>query len=133
MDNQETVSQNFELPPPAGGAGSERAQHPEAGSIAPEVSGAPGGGSGSATTATPAQSVAPQQQVTPPQPVTAASASVPMRAEDVDLIEKEWVEKAKLIVAQTTGDPYTQNKEINKMKADYIKKRYNKDIRLASE
>lgn len=52
----------------------------------------------------------------------------PMIADDVDLIEKEWVEKAKKIVAQTKDDPYKQNEEINKVKADYIKKRYNKTI-----
>jgi hypothetical protein len=54
---------------------------------------------------------------------------LPAVADDIDLIEKEWVEKAKHIVQATLGDPYVQNKEINKIKADYIKKRYNKDIR----
>jgi len=54
----------------------------------------------------------------------------PMIADDADLIEKAWVEKAKKLVEQTKNDPYTQNKEINKFKADYIKKRYNKDIQL---
>lgn len=54
----------------------------------------------------------------------------PELAEDVDLIEKEWVDKAKAIVNHTKDDPYNQNKEINKMKADYIKKRYNKDIQV---
>ena len=49
-------------------------------------------------------------------------------AEDVDLIEKEWVEKAKHIVSQTKDNPNEQNSEISKLKADYMKKRYNKDI-----
>ena len=53
---------------------------------------------------------------------------VPDVANDIDLIEKEWVQKAKAIVHSTQGDPYLQNKQINKMKVDYIKKRYNKDI-----
>lgn len=57
----------------------------------------------------------------------------PMIADDVDLIEKEWVEKAKQIVEQTKEDPHKQNEEINKVKADYIKKRYNKDMRLNEE
>ena len=52
---------------------------------------------------------------------------------DADLIEKEWVLKAKEIVARTHGDPYEQNSEINKIKADYIKKRYNKDIKQIAE
>lgn len=50
-------------------------------------------------------------------------------AEDVELIEKAWVEKAKAIVQSTVGDPYRQNEEITKMKEDYIKKRYNKDLK----
>ena len=54
----------------------------------------------------------------------------PQIAEDNDLIEKEWVVKAKQIVASTREDPHAQNKEINRFKADYLKKRYNKDIKL---
>jgi hypothetical protein len=45
-----------------------------------------------------------------------------------DLIEKEWVEKAKQIVGQTSDDPFMQQQELSKMKAQYMKKRYNKDI-----
>lgn len=55
---------------------------------------------------------------------------LPPVADDVDLIEREWVHKAKEIVEQTQGDPYAQNKEISKVKADYIKKRYNKDVKI---
>ncbi|MCA9324172.1 hypothetical protein KC992_03690 [Candidatus Saccharibacteria bacterium] len=56
--------------------------------------------------------------------------TLPMEAGDVDLIEKAWVEKAKAIVRSTHGDPYTQNKEINKVKADYIRKRYNREVKV---
>ncbi len=52
----------------------------------------------------------------------------PTIADDIDLIEKEWVEKAKEIVDKTRSNPYLQNKAISEMKADYIKKRYNKDL-----
>ena len=54
-----------------------------------------------------------------------------MIADDADLIEKEWVTKAKAIVAQTKDDPHTQNREMNKVKADYLKKRYNKDLKIS--
>jgi hypothetical protein len=54
--------------------------------------------------------------------------ATPQIADDADLIEKEWVEKAKEIVEKTRDNPYLQNKAINEMKTDYIKKRYNKDI-----
>ncbi len=63
----------------------------------------------------------------------AQTTSSPQIADDNDLIEKEWVEKAKQLVDSTKADPYTQNKEINKFKASYIKKRYNKDIQLSKE
>lgn len=53
-----------------------------------------------------------------------------LKAEDVDLIEKAWVEKAKAIVQSTEGDPFNQNKQLSKVKAEYIKKRYDKDIRV---
>jgi hypothetical protein len=58
-------------------------------------------------------------------------AVTPQIADDADLIEKEWVDKAKQIVERTRHDPHEQNKEMNKMKADYLKKRYNKDVKLS--
>lgn len=56
--------------------------------------------------------------------------TTPMAADDNDLIEKEWVLKAKQIVAATKDDPHKQNREISRFKADYLKKRYNKDIKV---
>lgn len=51
-------------------------------------------------------------------------------ADDNDLIEQEWVDKAKAIIEKTREDPHMQNKEISEVKADYIKKRYNKEINV---
>lgn len=51
-------------------------------------------------------------------------------ADDADLIEKEWVMKAKAIVAQTAHDPNVQSKEVGKVKAEYLKKRYNKQLKI---
>ncbi len=56
--------------------------------------------------------------------------SVPAIADDNDLIEKEWVAKAKQIVNKTKNDPHLQNIEMNQYKATYIKKRFNKDVKL---
>ena len=89
----------------------------------------------------PPSALSPQQggysQATMPdpaaQPVGSLSAGAPPIAEDADLIEKEWVIKAKEIVAQTAHDPHLQNKEINRFKADYLKKRYNKEIKLSED
>lgn len=54
----------------------------------------------------------------------------PLIADDTDLIEKEWVDRAKRIVEHTRHDPHLQTREMNHMKADYLKKRYNKDLKL---
>ncbi|MBA2278945.1 hypothetical protein H0V99_00700 [Candidatus Saccharibacteria bacterium] len=67
---------------------------------------------------------------TPTPPSLDPQGQSPLIADDADLIEKEWVEKAKRIVAGTKQDPYAQNREINRFKADYMKKRYNKDVKI---
>lgn len=59
--------------------------------------------------------------------------SLPAGAEDSDLIEKEWVERAKQIVEHTREDPYEQQRALSQMKADYMKKRYNKDIKISDD
>lgn len=73
----------------------------------------------------------------PADPIVAAPIAVspdsPALAEDNDLIEPEWVDKAKAIVERTHNDPYLQNKQINKFKADYLIKRYKKQIKVAEE
>jgi hypothetical protein len=51
-------------------------------------------------------------------------------ADDKDVIEPEWINKAKAIVAQTGDDPYRQTEELTVFKADYMQKRYNKTIKL---
>lgn len=79
------------------------------------------------------------QAVLPPpaplQPPVAPQAddSNPLVAGDDDRIEKEWVDKAKLIIRQTRSDPYRQEKEVSKLQADYMKKRYGKDVKVASD
>jgi len=54
-------------------------------------------------------------------------------ADDVDVIEKEWVERAKKIIDLTSDDPYVEAKEISKLKATYLKKRFNKDLPLVDD
>lgn len=78
------------------------------------------------------QAAPPQPPVLPQPPVT-SNPTTPIIADDSDLIEKEWVLKAKEIVARTRHDPYQQNKEVERIKADYMKKRYNKDIRVTED
>lgn len=57
--------------------------------------------------------------------------SLPPEANDLDLIEKEWVTHLKYIVTQTSEDPFLQQAEISKAKADYMRKRYNKDVKIS--
>jgi hypothetical protein len=56
--------------------------------------------------------------------------ATPEEAADNDVIEKEWVIKAKQVVAETRHDPFKQVRELNKLKADYMKKRYDKELKL---
>ena len=65
-----------------------------------------------------------------PKNITAAAASAPLIADDNDLIEKEWIQKAKDILKFNSKDPHEQNDQMSAYKADYMKKRYNKDIKL---
>ncbi|HLB66274.1 MAG TPA: hypothetical protein VJJ78_01605 [Candidatus Saccharimonadales bacterium] len=57
----------------------------------------------------------------------------PPIADDADLIEKEWVDKAKQILEQNKDNPHALNQAINRVKADYIKKRYNKDLKTSND
>lgn len=57
----------------------------------------------------------------------------PLAAADEDVIEKEWVDKAKKIVMQTKSDPYAQEKEVSKLQADYLKKRYGKEVKITND
>lgn len=62
--------------------------------------------------------------------VTAASpiSGAPAIAQDDDLIEKEWVEKAKKIISQNRDDPHKQEEEATGLKVDYLKKRFGRDL-----
>lgn len=61
-------------------------------------------------------------------PVSSPKTST-LPAADKDLIEKQWVQKAKEIVAETKSDPYKQKSEMSRAKADYVQKRFKKVIK----
>lgn len=63
-------------------------------------------------------------------PATNDDTDVPQIADDVDVIEKEWVDKAKKIVSNTKHDPHEQEKQVSRLQADYLMKRYNKQIKV---
>jgi hypothetical protein len=126
----------FDLPPPpseqaaAGvGRGSETAKKPEQAAAAPERATNPAG--------MPALGASPLNPM--PQPAqstsqsddtsTTKSTKKPL-VEDTDLIEKEWVNKAKRIVENTRNDPHKQSEELTVVKAEYMKQQYGKTIKL---
>ncbi len=53
----------------------------------------------------------------------------PLIADDVDVIEMEWVNKAKEIIKNTRKDPHAQEQAVEKLQIDYLKKRYGKDVK----
>ena len=75
--------------------------------------------------------------ITLPTPVPVQSADdvvapsdddTPLNAGDDDLIEKEWVDKAKKIITETKDDPHQREQEVGKLQADYLRKRYGKEL-----
>lgn len=93
--------------------------------------------------AAPAATIAPQTQPSatpvadPLAAVTSQFAPVDAsaaQAEEADTpFDEEWVSKAKEVVERSHMDPYTQSKELSKLKAQYIKARYNKDIKVSED
>lgn len=79
------------------------------------------------------QGTIPVIQQTIPQPVPQATVSDDRQstilvADDVDVMEKEWVERAKKVVSLTSNDPYLEAKELYKLKNAYMKQRFNKEL-----
>jgi hypothetical protein len=60
--------------------------------------------------------------------VTQPADDNPLVAADEDVIEKEWVDKAKKIILETKDDPYGRTARVNELQRDYLKKRYNKEL-----
>lgn len=50
-----------------------------------------------------------------------------------DALDEEWVKKAKAVVERTKHDPYLESHELSKVKADYLRIRYSKHIKVAEE
>lgn len=124
-------------------------QTPSLPSVSPEV--APGGNEQAGVEQGPRSTEQepipqPQQAAVPtaaiaapalPQPVadeavvdnaSALLSSVPDVAADDDLIEKEWVNKAKHIIAETADDPYRREAAVSQLQREYLRKRYGKEL-----
>ncbi len=133
-ENSEVTKSKYDLPPPVSQTGSEGdSKSLESGPAAPETSTKPKSPKSSKSTTQivdlhlkdfSLQSSASDASST-------TSTDNPIVADDNDLIEKEWVEKAKRIIEQNREDPKKQSKEMTLFKADYMKKRYNKVIKVS--
>jgi hypothetical protein len=90
-----------------------------------------------AANAQPAPAVAPPVQMpifdaAAPAPAATSTTQGGMKTvlKDDDLIEKEVVERAKRVIADTHDDPYKQTEELSVLKNDYMQKNYNKPLKL---
>ena len=79
-----------------------------------------------------APSIVNQQGLSAPTSLVVPLADDHIVADDVDVIEKEWVERAKKIISMTSSDPFVEAMEIGKLKAAYVKKRFKKDLPAVS-
>jgi hypothetical protein len=87
------------------------------------------------------QPMAPQQppafMAPPAQPTqqysAAGATAVASPEEDDSQLDEVWINKAREIVEKTQYDPYLQSSELSKVKAGYLKSRYNKDIKIIED
>ncbi len=49
---------------------------------------------------------------------------------DDDALDEEWVNKAKSIVEQNQADPFMESRALEKVKAEYLQRRYGKQIKV---
>src|SRR5581483_5365262 len=129
--NRGETPANFELPPQLTSPEDESQQErpAEAPASRPETSGnrpqAP------ALPAIPQDIPAADQPIiaAPPQDVGATAPADTNALQNPDRIEHEWIDKVKNVVANTRDDPHAQKAQMSKVKAQYIQKRFNKQIK----
>jgi hypothetical protein len=120
----------MQLPPPMDQAPSTAPTGAEKAPAAPETAAPKANAFPVASVPLPAPAAVPAGQPAILPAVAAATGTNLTVKDDGDLIEKEWVNKAKQIVERTREDPYKQSEELTIFKADYMKQRYNKTIKL---
>lgn len=86
-----------------------------------------GDGADAASPIGPAQTVAGAAMAQAMEPAQVTEQISTGESEELD---QEWVEKAKDIVEKTKNDPFTQSRELSKVKAGYLKARYNKELKI---
>jgi len=121
-----------QLPVPAVEQGGQPSA-PERGAAPAERAGSvvrPGGAAAMPTIPLPVPQATPIVTATTDASSTTPTAMPPVGG-DQDLIDKEWVTKAKQIVEQTRDDPHKQSEELTVFRADYLQSHYNKTLKLS--
>lgn len=140
MNPSKSEAQNLSLPAPVAesqptnfSAQENAANSPEFGAAAPEKQAALAPPAALPISTTPLAQQTPQvSDNTASDDVSKTSKGVVSKViEDKDLIEKEWVEKAKAIIEKNREDPYKQTEGLTEVKAEYLEKNYNKSIKLS--
>ena len=70
----------------------------------------------------------PPAMVLDPAAVIAPASDSPLIAADEDVIEKEWVDRAKKIIGETKDDPFARSSRVNELQKAYLQKRYSKEL-----
>lgn len=117
------VPPNFSSPEQNSGAAMERMEHRSVVELAPPPPAA-------LPVVTPAPAVDAAAQAPPIQP---QGVSNPVAANDDDTIEKEWVSRAKQVIAQTKDNPYAREKAIGELQRDYLMKRYGRQVGASND
>ncbi len=76
------------------------------------------------------------QPVQTPVPLPPATSSLPGAStsnDDDAVVDEEWVGKAREVAARYRSDPFAQSWELSRVKAQYLKARYNKDIKVSED
>lgn len=60
------------------------------------------------------------------------AASEPTQLSEVEM-DRAWIDRARSLIEHTMGDPFTQSREIAKLRAEYLKARFEKHIKVSEE
>lgn len=71
------------------------------------------------------------RQVTSGAPTSNSLQTNPLLADDSDTIEDEWVAIVQRILEEYKDDPYALTQAMAMLRADYLKKRYGKDVKIS--
>jgi len=140
MDPQTERTPGLALPKPSSEWSRPAVESPQPGfasheALLPSVETSPAPFGAPPIAALPQSSAIPAQPVpvAPAAPVTNPLAAAAPADDNTDSLDEEWINKAKAIVEQTKHDPRLESHELSRVKADYLRIRYNKHIKVTEE